>query len=61
MKKVLFIIFIIYLIGCVAEAKLSSFSDYEIVEIDGCKYIVTPNGICHKGNCKNIQHSWNKP
>lgn len=31
---------------------------YDVIEIEGCEYLVSPKRITHKGNCKNTIHSY---
>ena len=30
---------------------------FDVIEIDGCEYLVSPSKLTHKGNCKNTIHN----
>ena len=62
MKKVFLIIFVLYIIGCIADSTNDTPENVKVIEIDGCQYIACYRdgygmvAICHKGNCNNVQH-----
>ena len=43
------------------KEKESQYSNYDIIEMDGCEYYRSTSGraLTHKGNCKNPVHNCN--
>lgn len=63
MKKInlFYLCLIISLFGCIYPPdnkvdKIGKEYTFNIINVDGCEYIMYKRGISHKGNCKNKIH-----